>query len=91
MSGGERPALGVADVLRDHVASLRLRPEQSKAAAHIMACRTGRLGGHVADCDQCGGRHFAYHSCRDRHCPRCGGLDQAIWAQAEQQHLLPLS
>ena len=91
MSSGERPALGVADVLRDHVASLRLRPEQSKAAAHIMACRTGRLGGHVADCDQCGGRHFAYHSCRDRHCPRCGGLDQAIWAEAEQQHLLPLS
>jgi len=87
---GERAALGVADVLRDHVASLNLSPEQGKAAAHIMACRTGRLGGHAFVCDRCGERHFAYNSCRDRHCPRCGGLDQAIWAEAQQQHLLPL-
>ena len=86
-----RPALGVADVLRDHVASLKLSPEQGKAAAHILACRTGRLGGHAFVCDRCGQRHFAHNSCRDRHCPRCGSLDQAIWAEAQQQHLLPLS
>ena len=91
MPHGERAALGVAEVLRDHVASLNLSPEQSKAAAYIMGCRTGRFGGHIADCDQCGGRHYAYHSCRNRHCPRCGGLDQAIWAEAQQQHLLPLT
>lgn len=91
MPRGERAAVSIADVIRDHVGSLKLSPEQSKAAAHITACRTSRLGGHVADCDRCGGRHYAYHSCRDRHCPRCGGLDQAIWAEAQQQHLLPLS
>ncbi|MBP6705634.1 MAG: transposase [Vicinamibacteria bacterium] len=91
MPCGQGAALGVADVLRDHVASLRLSPEQGKAAAHMMACRTGRLGGHAFVCDRCGERHFAYNSCRDRHCPRCGGLDQAIWAEAQQQHLLPLS
>lgn len=91
MPCGQGAALGVADVLRDHVASLRLSPEQGKAAAHIMACRTGRLGGHAFVCDRCGQRHVAYNSCRDRHCPRCGGLDQAIWAEAQQQHLLPLS
>ncbi len=91
MPCGQGAAVGVADVLRDHVASLRLSPEQSKAAAHIIGCRTGRFGGHIDDCDRCGDRHYAYHSCRDRHCPRCGGLDQAIWAEAQQQHLLPLS
>lgn len=91
MNCGERIALGVADVLRDHVASLKLSPEQGKAAAHIIACRTGRLGGHAFECDRCGVRHPAYNSCRDRHCPKCGGLDQAIWAEAQQQHLLPLS
>ena len=91
MTCGQRAAVGVADVLRDHVASLRLSPEQGKAAAHIMACRTGRLGGHAFVCDRCGERHFAHNSCRDRHCPRCGGLDQAIWAEAQQQHLLPVS
>ena len=91
MPCGERAALAVADVLRDHVAHLRLSPEQAKAAAHILACRTGRLGGHLAVCDRCGYKHFAYHSCRDRHCPRCGSLDQALWAEAQIQHLLPIS
>ena len=91
MPCGQGAAVGVADVLRDHVASLRLSPEQGKAAAHIIGCRTGRFGGHIDDCDRCGDRHYAYHSCRDRHCPRCGGLDQAIWAEAQQQHLLPVS
>ena len=91
MPCGERAALAVADVLRDHVASLRLSSEQAKAAAHILACRTGRLGGHLAVCDGCGYKHFAYHSCRDRHCPRCGSLDQALWAEAQLQHLLPIS
>lgn len=91
MPCGERAALAVADVLRDHVDGLRLSPEQAKAAAHILACRTGRLGGHLAVCDRCGYKHFAYHSCRDRYCPRCGSLDQALWAEAQLQHLLPIS
>lgn len=83
--------LSVADVLRDHVSSLSLNHEQGKAAAHILACRTGRLGGHLALCDRCGAKHYAYHSCRDRHCPRCGGLDQRLWAEAQLPHLLPVS
>ena len=84
-------ALSIADILRDHVAGLRLDHEQAKAAAHIMACRTGRLGGQLAVCDRCGAKHYAYHSCRDRHCPRCGGLDQRLWAEAQLPHLLPVS
>jgi hypothetical protein len=84
-------ALSIADILRDHVGGLHLDPEQGKAVAHILACRTGRLGGHVAFCDRCAARHYAYHSCRDRHCPRCGGLDQRLWAEAQLQHLLPVS
>lgn len=83
--------LSVADILRDHVGSLHLDHEQGKAAAHIMACRTGRLGGHRTVCDRCGTEHYAYHSCRDRHCPRCGGLDQRLWAEAQLPHLLPVS
>jgi hypothetical protein len=90
VSCGER-ALSIAEILRDHVGDLRLNHEQGKAVAHILACRTGRLGGHVAFCDRCGARHYAYHSCRDRHCPRCGGLDQRLWAEAQLQHLLPVS
>jgi hypothetical protein len=33
---------------------------------------------------------MVYHSCRDRHCPRCGTLDQALWAEAQEQSLLPV-
>jgi hypothetical protein len=88
---GHSAALSVADVLRDHVAELFLDRDQARAAAHILACRTGRLGGHVAVCTTCGAHSFAYHSCRDRHCPRCGGLDQALWAEAQLPHLLPVS
>jgi hypothetical protein len=84
-------ALSIADILRDHVGGLHLDHEQAKAVAHILACRTGRLGGHVALCDRCQARHYAYHSCRDRHCPRCGGLDQRLWAEAQLQHLLPVA
>jgi hypothetical protein len=86
----EQP-LSVADILRDHVGRLHLDHEQGKVVAHILACRTGRLGGHMALCDRCGAKHYAYHSCRDRHCPRCGGLDQRLWAEAQLQHLLPVS
>ena len=84
-------ALSIADILRDHVGRLHLDHEQGKAVAHILACRTGRLGGHLALCDRCGAKHYAYHSCRDRHCPRCGGLDQRLWAEAQIPHLLPVS
>jgi len=84
-------ALSIADILRDHVGSLRLDHDQAKAVAHILACRTGRLGGHRAVCDRCGAIHYAYHSCRDRNCPRCGGLDQRLWAEAQIPHLLPVA
>jgi hypothetical protein len=59
VSCGEQ-ALSIADILRDHVGSLHLDHEQDKAVAHILACRTGRLGGHVAFCE---GRPAALVSC----------------------------
>jgi len=90
VSCGEQ-APSVADILRDHLGDLRLDHEQGKAVAHILACRTGRRGGHLALCDRCGAKHYAYHSCRDRHCSRCGGLDQRLWAEAQLPHLLPIS
>jgi hypothetical protein len=91
VSCAKRAGLSVADVLRDHLTALRLSKDQARAAAHILACRTGRLGGHLEVCPQEHYRRFAYHSCRDRHCPRCGSLDQALWAEAQLAHLLPIT
>lgn len=81
----------VADILRDHVRALVLGAQPHRVVCHLLACRTDQLGGHRARCDRCGAVHFAYHSCRDRHCPTCGSLDQALWAEAQLQHLLPVS
>jgi hypothetical protein len=85
------PRFRVADILRDHVRALMLGSRQHHVVCHLLACRTGKLGGHRSRCDRCGAVHFAYHSCRDRHCPTCGSLDQALWAQAQLAQLLPVS
>lgn len=81
----------VADVLRDHLHELRLGAAQLRVAAHILACRTGALGGHHYLCKSCGADRYGYHSCRDRHCPTCGSLDQALWAEAQLDQLLPVA
>lgn len=57
----------------------------------ILQCRTAALGGHVDECDQCGGLRIRYNSCRNRHCPQCGGLARAAWQEAQRAHLLPIA
>jgi hypothetical protein len=37
----------------------------------ICACRTGALGAHIEQCDNCSQQIIAYDSCRNRHCPKC--------------------
>jgi hypothetical protein len=88
--GGDEHKAGVGDILADHAGSLRLGCHQARVVHHLVACRTGELGGHLEECDRCGHRRLAYHSCRDRHCPRCGSLEQALWAEAQEQSLLPV-
>ena len=48
------------------------------------------LGGHVQVCDACGATTPIYHSCRNRHCPKCQSLDQARWVAAQAADLLPV-
>jgi Transposase zinc-binding domain len=66
-----RPALEVADILRDHGAAWReanrghVSLAQMKVMGAIGGCRTAALGGHVARCqnDDCGYIAIAYNSC----------------------------
>lgn len=55
----------------------------------IKMCRTAELGGHVEACDGCGARRIAYNSCRNRHCPKCQGLDKERWLEARRTDVLP--
>jgi hypothetical protein len=75
--------LEVATIVRAHGAAVRrqqaLSREQRQALRAIAVCRTPALGGHVDVCTTCGLERPAYHSCRNRHCPKCQSLAQARW------------
>jgi len=92
-SGAERPRLEVADIFRAHGEAYRqthaLLPEQRDAMRAIEGCRTARLGGHVDVCAACGLARPAYNSCRNRHCPKCQALTQALWIEKRMARVLP--
>jgi hypothetical protein len=67
-----------------------LRPAQRKALWAIRHCRTAALGGHREWCAACGFERYSYHSCRNRHCPKCQSQDTAEWVTARQEELLPV-
>ena len=71
-------------------ATHRLAPVQYRALNAIEACRTAALGGHVACCDACGRLRYSYHSCRNRHCPKCQTLAKERWLAARRAELLPV-
>ena len=81
----------LADVVREHAAQLSgLSPAQQQVLWAITECRTAALGGHRRTCKQCGHQEISYNSCRDRHCPKCQGLEEARWIEAQQHDLLPV-
>jgi Putative transposase/Transposase zinc-binding domain len=91
-----RPALEVADILRDHGAAWRhtnrghVSLAQLKVMSAIENCRTAALGGHVARCGDCAHTIVAYNSCRNRHCPKCQGAAARTWMEERQSELLPV-
>jgi hypothetical protein len=92
----ERPAVEVADVLRDcgsrfvrQFASV-LTTQPRRALQDLSRCRTAELGGHVEACDHCNHRRVAYNSCRNRHCPKCQGTQMARWLTREAANVLPV-
>lgn len=68
----------------------RLSSPQRKAMRDIKRCRTPELGGHREYCDDCGFERYVYHSCRNRHCPKCQSHERAAWVEARQAELLPV-
>jgi hypothetical protein len=47
------------------------------------------LGGQTYYCAQCDAERYSYHSCKNRHCPKCQNEQANEWLQAQQQLLLP--
>lgn len=71
--------LAVADIVRRVGAAgrahlgTRLLPSQARALRDLAACRTAACGGQLTPGTACGGQVYRYHSCRNRHWPKCGG------------------
>ena len=90
-----KEALEIAQVIRqfgDAFVSEQgcsLNSEQRRALHDLVRCRTEALGGHRRRCVQCGRCEIAYNSCRNRHCPKCRGSEQARWYARQKQWLLP--
>jgi predicted Zn-ribbon and HTH transcriptional regulator len=93
----KRPTLEVADIIRSAGKSFiernrsHLGWQQLKVLRAIERCRTAALGGHLDRCTQCGYRTISFHSCRNRHCPKCQTNARNQWLAAPQQELLPVS
>jgi hypothetical protein len=85
----------VADILRQHIQdyeeSYSLWPEQKKIVTNLTHCRTSHLGGHIERCDHCEAERLSYHSCRNRHCPKCQQIPREKWLKARESELLPVS
>ena len=73
-----------------YLARHTLSTAQARAWRAIVACRTRALGGAQLACDHCGQRHWQYHSCRNRHCPRCGARAKDAWLQGRVAEALPV-
>ena len=87
-----RKSLELAEIFRRYGAAYRAghRPSsaQRRVMAAIEACRTPALGGHIQACDRCGGIVHHYHSCRNRHCPKCQTLAKERWVEARRRETL---
>jgi len=85
----------VADILRHHLNDYKdeypLWPEHRKIATDLLNCRTARLGGHIERCDNCGAVRITYHSCRNRHCPKCQHMPRERWLEKRKNEILPVS
>lgn len=82
----------LADIFRAHGGAYstdhRLSAVQRRAMRAIVACRTALLGGHLEACDRCGQSRYIYHSCRNRHCPKCQTRAKERWLEARRRDLI---
>ena len=88
-------ALELAEIFRRYGSAYRqkyaagLLPSHRQTMLAIERCRTEVLGGQVYSCATCGEVAYSYHSCRNRHCPKCQHEQAQEWLALQQELLLP--
>ena len=85
----------VAEIFRLHGPTYRekfgnrMLPSHLRAMQDIEQCRTASLGGQLYYCAQCDQQRYSYHSCKNRHCPKCQNQQANEWLQQQKDLLLP--
>jgi hypothetical protein len=88
--------LEVADVFRQHGQEFftrwghTLTAPQRKVFRDICACRTAALGARFEQCNHCSHQNIQFHSCRNRHCPKCQSTARDQWLGRTAKELLPV-
>jgi hypothetical protein len=89
-------AVELADIFRQYGSAYRQKYASRIPTSHLKAmraieqCRTEALGGQVYVCPACGETQYSYHSCRNRHCPKCQNENAQAWLEKQQALLLPV-
>ena len=89
-------AVELAEVFRRYGPAYRLKYANRMPASHLQAmraieqCRTAALGGQVYYCPHCEQVQYSYHSCRNRHCPKCQHEKAQDWLEQQRELLLPV-
>ena len=67
----------------------RMLPSHRQVMRAIERGRTPVLGGHVYYCEKCEETEYHYHSCRNRHCPKCQSGKAQEWLE-KHSHTISL-
>ena len=87
----------LAEIFRQHGDEYRAKFGDRIPAQHLRAmrdiqdCRTAILGGKLYLCPKCNRQRYSYHSCKNRHCPKCQNDQANGWLQQQHHLLLPVT
>ncbi|MCK5478099.1 MAG: IS91 family transposase [Methylococcales bacterium] len=94
MTHFEITATDMSQVIQSFLPAYRQRyqlsPEQASVCQSIRQCQTESLGGEYSQCTACGYEQRLYHSCGNRHCPRCKQKASEQWEDKQLEALLPV-
>jgi hypothetical protein len=86
----------LADIFRRHASEYRAKFGDRMLTSHLRAmhdieqCRTEALGGQLYQCEKCQEYRYSYHSCKNRHCPKCQNDQANQWLETQKSLLLPV-
>ena len=94
MNSFESTSADMTQVIQDFLPAYRQRyrltPDQASVCQSIVQCQTEDLGGEYSQCTACGYEQRLYHSCGNRHCPRCKQKASEQWEDKQLEALLPV-